>query len=306
MSSSGCAVAIDVGGTKISACLIDAAGLPRGRFDVQTDRRGGDEVVHQVIALAEQAAKGAHVLGVGVAVPAVVDRDRRVVTWAPNIRGWRNVSLAAQLENALSVPAVLEYDGQASAVGEQWVGAARGVNNVVMLVIGTGIGGGIICDGRVYRGSDGVAGAIGWLSSGPSRARGRGRRRVPGLESVVAGPAIARRGRRRRAQDVLAAAASGNARARSVIEASADLLGRAVADLVSLLNPDLVVLGGGVGAGLGSRLLPRIRATVRDRAQPISAKRVRVVVSALGTDAGLFGAARAVFGDFSLGKGVEA
>lgn len=306
MSSSGCALAIDVGGTKISACLIDGAGGLRGRFDVQTDRRGGDDVVRQVIEVAAQAAKGADVLGVGVAVPAVVDRDRRVVTWAPNIRGWRNVSLAARLENALSIPAVLEYDGQASAAGEQWVGAARGVDNVVMLVIGTGVGGGIICDGRLYRGSDGLAGAIGWLSCDPSSATGRGRRRVPGLESVVAGPAIARRGQRRQPQDVLAAAASGNGRARRVIEATADLLGRVVADLVSLLNPDLVVLGGGVGAGLGRRLLPRIRTTVRDHAQPISAKRVRVVVSALGTDAGLFGAARAVFGDVSLGKGVGA
>ncbi|HEV8470051.1 MAG TPA: ROK family protein [Candidatus Limnocylindria bacterium] len=303
MSSSGCALAIDVGGTKISACLVDAAGLLRGRLDVQTDRRGGDEVVRQVIEVAVEAAKGADVLGVGVAVPAVVDRDRRVVTWAPNIRGWRNVSLAARLEKALSVPAVLEYDGQASAAGEHWVGAARGVDNVVMLVIGTGIGGGIICDGRLYRGSDGLAGAVGWLSCGPGNTRGRGRRRVPELESVAAGPAIARRGRRRRAQDVLTSAASGNARARKVIEATADLLGRAVADLVSLLNPDLVVLGGGVGAGLGSRLLPRIRATVRDHAQPISAKRARVVMSALGTDAGLFGAARAVFAEFSLARG---
>jgi len=303
VSSSGCALAIDVGGTKISACLVDAAGLLRGRLDVQTDRRGGDEVVRQVIEVAVEAAKGADVLGVGVAVPAVVDRDRRVVTWAPNIRGWRNVSLAARLEKALSVPAVLEYDGQASAAGEHWVGAARGVDNVVMLIIGTGIGGGIICDGRLYRGSDGLAGAVGWLSCGPGNTRGRGRRRVPELESVAAGPAIARRGQRRRAQDVLTSAASGNARARKVIEATADLLGRAVADVVSLLNPDLVVLGGGVGAGLGSRLLPRIRATVRDHAQPISAKRARVVMSALGTDAGLFGAARAVFGEFSLGRG---
>jgi glucokinase len=306
VSSTGCALAIDVGGTKISACLIDAAGLPGGRVDVQTDRRGGDEVVRQVIDVAARAANGVDVLGVGVAVPAVVDRERRVVTWAPNIRGWRNVSLAARLEHALSIPALLEYDGQACAAGEHWMGAARGVNNVVMLVIGTGIGAGIICDGRVYRGSDGLAGAIGWLSCGPNSGSGRGRPRVPALESVVAGPAIARRGRRRRAEDVLAAAASGNARARSVIASTADLLGRAVADLVSLLNPDLVVLGGGVGAGLGSRLLPRIRTTVRDHAQPISAKRVRIVVSELGTDAGLFGAARAVFGDSSLGEGVGA
>jgi glucokinase len=296
---------MDIGGTKISASLVDATGNRGRRVDVQTDERGGERVVRQVIDVAAGIAKGANVLGVGVAVPAVVDRDRRVVAWAPNISGWRNVPLAARLEEALSIPALLEYDGQAAAAGEHWVGAARGIDNVVMLVIGTGIGAGIICDSHVYRGRDGLAGAIGWLSCGAKLSRPRVGRRLPALESVVSGPAIARRGRRRRAEDVLTAAASGNARARRVIEATAELLGRAVADFVSLLNPDLVVLGGGVGAGFGKWLLPRIRTTVREHAQPVSARGVRIVTSELGPDAGLLGAARAVFGQVPH-KGVGA
>lgn len=306
MSALGPALAIDVGGTKIAASLVDETGRLRGRLDVQTDPRGGEPVVRQVIELARLAARDAGALGIGVAVPAVVDQGGRVVRWAPNIRGWRNVRLAARLEEALSLPAHLEYDGQASAAGEQWVGAARGVDNVVMLVIGTGIGGGIICDGRVYRGSDGLAGAIGWLSCGGGAATSRVRRKVPALESVAAGPAIARRGRRRLAVDVFAAAAAGNARARRVIEATTELLGCVVADLVSLLNPDLVVLGGGVGSEIGKRLLPHIRTTVRERAQPVSAKRVRVAVSALGPNAGLYGVARGVFGEFAARRGAGA
>lgn len=299
MSAPGLALAVDVGGTKISACLIDEAGRLRGRLEAQTDRRGGDHVVRQVIEIGRLASRDAGALGIGVAVPAVLDRDRRVVLWAPNIPGWRNVPLAVRLEDALGLPASLEYDGHASALGEQWVGAARGVQNVVMLVIGTGIGGGVICDGRLYRGSDGLAGAVGWSVCAGRGAGTLARRRAPPLEAVAAGPGIARRGRRRQASDVFASAAAGSALARRVIEAAADLIGLAVADLVSVLNPDLVVLGGGVGAEFGGRLLPRIRATVRERAQPVSAKRVRLAASALGANAGLFGVARGVFGQFA-------
>lgn len=303
MSALGPALAVDVGATKISASLVDETGRLRGRLDAQTDRRGGEHVVRQVIEIAGLAGRDAGALGIGVAVPAVVDRERRVVQWAPNIRGWRNVCLAARLEEALALPVLLEYDGHASALGEQWVGAARGVENVVVLVIGTGIGGGIICDGRVYRGSDGLAGAVGWLTCTSRQIGSPARPGVPPLEAIAAGPGIARRGRRRRASDVFAAAAAGSARARRVIETTADLLGCVVADLVTVLNPDLVVLGGGVGAEIGRRLLPRIRTTVRERAQPISAKRVRVAASALGTDAGLIGVARGVFGQFAERRG---
>lgn len=297
MSASGLrALAVDVGGTKIAAGLVTPDGRLEARLEVSTDRRGGDHAVAQVVALVRQLAGQAPVLGVGIAVPAVIDPTRRTVVWAPNIRGWRRVPLAQEVEAAVGQPALLEYDGHAAVVGEHWLGAARGVRNAVMLIIGTGIGGGMVLDGRLYRGSDSLAGAAGWLTCGwpPTPPPGRP---FPCLERLAAGPALAQQAgvASGRAEEVLRAAAQGDEAARQALEAVLMALGRAVADIVSLLNPDLVILGGGLGSALTPAMLARIRALVRTHAQPVAARRVRVVRARLGREAGLFGAARLVF-----------
>jgi glucokinase len=267
------ALAIDVGATKVAAALVDATGKLQARLQEPLARQGGQIAVRQVVELARRVASGKPTAGVGVAVPGVVDQQHREVVWAPNIQGWRRVRLADAVEAALQVPTTLEYDGHAAVLGEHWMGAGHGVRNLVMLVIGTGIGGGMILDGRLYCGSDGLAGAAGWLTSGACAASSADQHQ-PALEAAAAGPALAR----------------------STLDDVADRLGLAVADVVSLLNPDLVVLGGGVSSGVsGARLLPRIRRAVRDRAQPVAARRVRIVRSRLGTNAGLIGAARVVF-----------
>ncbi len=289
------AIALDVGGTKIAGALVTGNGRIRQRAQVPLDTRGGSRAVRQVLALAERLAAEGDALGVGAAVPAVIDRTRRTVVWAPNIRGWRRVPLAELLERSLGLPALLEQDGHAAALGERWRGAARGVRNVVMLVIGTGIGGGMILDGRPYRGSDGLAGAVGWFTADEPPCRSG--LRLPALESLAAGPGIARRAglASNRSEEVFAAAAAGDEAAGRVVAETAEILGLAIADVVSLLNPDLVVLGGGVGAGAANQLLPRIRQMVRACAQPVSARRVRIVRSRLGSDAGLLGVAHEVF-----------
>ena len=299
------AIALDVGGTKIAGALVTRDARIVARHQVGVDARGGSRAVRQVLALAERLAAEGDALGVGVAVPAVIDRARRTVVWAPNIRGWRRVALAELLERSLGLPALLEQDGHAAAIGESWRGAARGVRNVVMLVIGTGIGGGMILDGRPYRGSDGLAGAAGWFTAGQSPCRSG--LRLPGLESLVAGPGIAHRAgvASGRSEEVFAAAAAGDEVARQIVAETAEVLGLAIADVVSLLNPDLIVLGGGVGAGAADQLLPRIRQIVRACAQPVSARRVRIERSRLGSDAGLLGVAHEVFQRCGNGAGPE-
>lgn len=299
------AIALDVGGTKIAGALVTGGGRILERAQVSLDARGGSRAVRQVLALAERLAAEGDALGVGAAVPAVIDRARRTVVWAPNIRGWRRVPLAELLERSLGLPALLEQDGHAAAIGESWRGAARGVPNVVMLVIGTGIGGGMILDGRPYRGSDGLAGAVGWFTADEPPCRSG--LRLPGLESLAAGPGIARRAgvASGRSEEVFAAAAAGDEAARRVVAETAEILGLAIADVVSLLNPDLIVLGGGVGAGAADQLLPRIRQIVRACAQPVSARRVRIVRSRLGSDAGLLGVAHEVFQRCGNGAGPE-
>lgn len=288
------ALAVDIGATKVAAGLVDMSGNVYDRVQEPLARQGGQAAVRQVVGIARRLAAANTAAGVGVAVPGVVDSRRREVIWAPNIRGWRHVQLAGAIEDVLRIPTWLAYDGHAAVLGEHWIGAGQRVRNLVMLVVGTGIGGGMILDGRLYGGSDGLAGAAGWLTSGACMAE----RGQPTLERVAAGPALARRSGAvdGRAESVFAAAASGDANTQQALDESADRLGLAVADVVSLLNPDVIVLGGGVCSGAaGARLLPRIRRAVRHHAQPVAARRVRIVRSRLGVNAGLVGAARAAF-----------
>jgi glucokinase len=293
------ALAVDVGATKVAAGLVDVTGKVRERVQEPLTRQGGQAAVRQVVGLARRVAADKATAGVCVAVPAVVDPDHREVVWAPNIRGWRRVRLADAVEEVLHVPTSLAYDGHAAVLGEHWIGAGKSVRNLVMLVVGTGIGGGMILDGHLHSGSDGLAGAAGWLTSGACAAAVRADdHHQPTLEVAAAGPGLARRAGATdgRAEAIFAAAASGDARSQRALDDVAGRLGLAVADVVSLLNPDLVVLGGGVCSGAaGARLLPRIRRAVRDHAQPAAARRVRIVLSRLGINAALVGAARAVF-----------
>ena len=291
------AIALDVGGTKVAASLVDQTGRVRGRLQQGTEPAGGEAVVQQVIGLARRLARSGGVAGVGVAVPAVVDPRRREVVWAPNIRGWRRLALSDRLEAVLDLPTWLEYDGHAAVLGEHWAGAGRGVRNLVMVMVGTGIGGGMILDGQLYRGRDGLAGAAGWLTSGA--CVGSAPPGQPALEREAAGPALAHQAgvTSGRAEDVVRAAAEGDGPSSRALDAVADRLGLAVADVVSLLNPDVVVLGGGVCAARApsARLLPGVRRAVRRHAQPVAARHVRVVRSRLGANAGLVGAACSVF-----------
>jgi len=179
------------------------------------------------------------------------------VVWAPNLPGWRDVPLGALWRARFRCPVALENDADMAALGEAARGAARGARDFVVLTVGTGIGGGIVLNGALARGTGGVAGAAGWMRAG-------GRR----LEDAAAGPAWRRGGGR----------------------AAAAALGRAVADLVSLLNPRVVVLGGGVMAGPGRAFLPAIRRAVRRHAQPVAARQVRILASPLGNRAGVLGA----------------
>jgi glucokinase len=290
------AISIDVGATKVAAALVDHSGAVSQRVQEPLASEGGQVATRQIARLAQcMAAKAkAPARGVGVAVPAVVDPSRREVIWAPNIRGWKHVALADAVERAVRLPTWLEYDGHAATLGEQWLGAGRGVRNFVMLVIGTGIGGGMVLDGRLYRGADCLAGAAGWLTSGACATQAG----QPALENAASGPALARRVgvAPNRAEAVFAAAAGGDTAAQRALEEVADRIGLALADVVSLLNPDLVILGGGVySASSASRLLPRIRRAVRQHSQPVAARRARVVRSHLRTNAGLIGAAHGVF-----------
>jgi len=247
---------------------------------------------------------------VGVGVPGAFDPVTETV-WAPNLPGWTRTPLKRLLEKSLGRPVFVEGDRNVQALAEAWKGVGRSgdIRNLVFLTVGTGIGAGLIIDGRVVSGTRGLAGAAGWMAVSdkwqPHFAR------VGCLESQSAGPAVARLGQSALRRDprslmgvlaraggvrltgemVTQAARRGDTAARAVLEEVGAHLGRGVANIVSLLNPQVVVLGGGLGSA-GELILKPLRQTVRQWGQPLGSKQVRIVRSRLGEDAGILGAAR--------------
>jgi glucokinase len=243
-------------------------------------------------------------------VPGAFD-PRAETVWAPNLPGWSKVRLKHLLEDALQRPVRVESDRNVQALAEAWLGlgAQRRVRNLVFLTVGTGIGAGLISEGRLIPGAHGVSGAAGWLVI--DRLWKPEYSRMGCFEALGAGPAVGKLGKLALEQNrtsligvlakknaghitaevVAAAARRGDEAARRVLQEVGTNLGLGVANIVSLLNPELVVLGGGV-AGIGNLLLAPIREAVRRWGQPLARKQVRIVISRLGEEAGILGAAR--------------
>jgi len=295
------AVAVDIGGTKIAAAGVARDGRLAHSVSVPTPRDDPGALLDAVVSLiggVREAASG-RAAGVGVAVAGAVDPDSGDVRYAPNIPGLREVPLRRLLSDATGLPVLVGFDGHLTALGEYWAGAGRGCRNMVLLTVGTGIGGGLILDGRLYRGSDNLAGAAGWMIADPAALAAGGSRSAGNLESVSAGPAIAASHRPAGdgggacAEDVVAAARAGDHHAQEVLSDASRFLAHTVTGIVSLLNPEKVIIGGGLGS-TGVFLAP-VRAAVAAFAQPTSGRRVLIETAALGPEAALVGAACALF-----------
>jgi glucokinase len=233
------------------------------------------------------------VAGVGLGLPGPIDTDRGIVHFFPNIPGWSSVPFAAILKKKISLPVFIDNDANVMALAEFKAGAAKGSRNAVCLTLGTGVGGGLILDGRLYRGSGYAAGEIGHMplnEAGPKCNCGGsaclesyiGNRRISARVKQVFGKDIP-------LEEVSRMANAGNARARRVWTDVGNKLGVSLAGIVNLLNPDCIVIGGGV-AKAGRLLFDTVKKTIRERAMSVQAKIVKVVPAKLGYDAGLIGA----------------
>lgn len=285
------ALVVDLGGTKIAAARVDTAGKITHHHVTPTPVGGGKAVVAAIIDILHQLPlQGVSALGIDV--PGLAYADGSV--WAPNLSGWKRMPLGAMLNAHFRLPALVESDRNAFVTGEAWQGAARNCRDVVFLAIGTGIGAGIISGGRLIRGSGELAGCLGWMALG-SRFLPR-YKDVGCLESHLAGPAIAREASRIRkavttTHELIQRARQGDPAAKKVIAQTGECLGLALANLVSILNPEMIVVGGGVAAA-GNLLLAPARDTMRQWAQPLAGKQVRIVRSRLGARAALLGMAK--------------
>jgi glucokinase len=309
---------VDLGGTNIVVGAMSADGSRElAMHEIPTRAAlGADAVVERIVQLLERvaaetlAATGATreaLLGVGIGSPGPLDRERGLVIFTPNL-GWRDFPLRDRVSEAVGLPATLDNDANCATLGEWWQGAARGGRNVVGLTIGTGIGGGLILDGRLYHGTSDVAGEVGHMTI-DSTGRRCGCGNYGCLEAYASGPAIAERAREALAGGepsampalvggdlsqltaalVYQAARDGDHLALEVVRETARLLGAGVANLLNIFNPDVVVLAGGVTQA-GDALFEPMRAEVRRRAFKPAVDACRIVPGALQGKAGVVGA----------------
>ncbi|MGZ5423449.1 MAG: ROK family protein [Candidatus Aminicenantales bacterium] len=308
--------AVDVGGTKIASALFTREGEISAGKKVAIDNAGGDAAASQVrdeiAALAVAARRaGGRLAAVGVCVPGIVYSASGKV-WAPNIPGWDQYPLLKKiggLSPLRAVPLVLESDRSAYVAGEAWKGAAAGARDAVFLAVGTGIGAGIISGGRILHGHEDIAGAVGWFGLDPDFKPEYAS--MGCFEAEASGNSVARKARERLAKGrpsamldlaggvieavtaeiVAAAARRQDPPAMEVVADVVTYLAMGIANIVSILNPEVVVLGGGLFQA-ADLFLPPVRREFKRWAQPLAARSVRIEPSALGEDAGLYGCGR--------------
>jgi glucokinase len=281
-------LAVDLGGTKVAVAVVSARGSISGRVTEPVDTSSTNAPVEQIVRLAR--ASGGSFDAVGIAVPGLARPDGTV--WAPNLPGWNRVPLARTVRQKLRVPVVVESDRNAAVLGEAWRGAARGRTDVIALIIGTGIGAGILSGGRILRGAHELSGCAGWLVV--SDETNENTPRGGSLEALAAGPAVARLAGVKTAEELAEKARRGDRKAQEAFQRAGRLLGFAVANLINTLDPQAVVLSGGLTAASDLFLESLSRAAL-ERGQPLSAPQVEISVSTLGGDANLLGSARAAF-----------
>jgi glucokinase len=305
-------LAIDLGGTQIRAAHVSPDRTVSCRRAVETrDEEGVEAVIDRICATARAVLEDAQQaglpapLGIGICSPGPLDPWQGVVVAPPNLAGWRDVPLTARVEEAMGLPTFLERDTNAAVMSEWRFGAAKGADDVIYVTVSTGIGGGVVVDGRPVIGKDGTAGEIGHITvdiDGPICGDGQ-----PGhAEAIGSGRSIAREGREllKRgeapglaalaadaevdAELVARAADEGDAACQRVLDRAWVAIGAMCAGLVNTLNPEVIVLGGSIGCNR-PELPSAVRAEIDRRAFHAPARRVRVEMTKFAGDVSLIG-----------------
>jgi glucokinase len=311
VANNGLVFAADLGGTHLRAALVDAEGKIHFRQKQATPQAEKPDEIVRALVLAlreceEQCAAAEGVRAVSVVVPGTVNVEEGIVVKAPNVPALDGFRLVAALESELKRPAILENDANAAAVGEVWQGAGRGMRTIVCVTLGTGVGGGIILDGKLWRGADGSAAEIGHMGVDPfgGVACTCGSRGC--LEVYASATAIVRMTREARprypdsllhtsedltSEKIYRAGLEGDELALEVFRRMGVYLGIGLANLINIINPEMIVIGGGVVNGW-DLFAKHMLHQVAERAFPLPAASVMIVRAECGDDAGLLGAAR--------------
>lgn len=296
---------IDLGGTKLSLAVFSQQGELLQKRSIllanKNNKTTGDLITDEALSFITDF----DISSLGIAVPGIYHCDTGTV-WAPNIPGWEDYPLLQNLQQKIKIPVRIDSDRACYILGEAWKGNAMGCNQAIYLAIGTGISAGILIDGKVLRGADDIAGAAGWLAFRQPFAEkyiscgcfeyyasGEGIARVAreciynttGYEGILKNKTTDEV----TAYDVFDAYERNDEIAKKVFNSCIECWGMSVANLVSLFNPRKIILGGGV-FGPATRFIEEIKTEAEKWAQPVSMKKVVIEASALGSDAGLYGA----------------
>jgi glucokinase len=306
-SKPGLIFAADLGGTHLRAASVDQKGKIQFRFKQNTPQvKDANVIVDAIVAAVHQCGGVDQISAVSLVVPGTVNVEEGAVVKAPNLPCLNGFPLGAVLTEQLHVSAVLENDANAAAVGEMWQGAAVGCNTIIGVTLGTGVGGGIILDGKLWRGVDGAAAEIGHMCVDPfgGVACTCGSRGC--LEVFASATAIVRMTREASprypdsvlqvnenltAETIFEAGQQGDELALEIFRRMGVYLGIGLANLINILNPEMIVIGGGVVNGW-DLFEKHMHEQVEERAFPLLAARVKIVRAKCGDDAGLLGAAR--------------
>lgn len=310
---SGCEqliVGVDLGGTKISAIVADAQGNIKARDYRQTfAARGPEAVIRRIVqSIKRVRASRADILGIGIGAAGACEASSGIVSTSPHLPGWCNVPLRDIIQREFGIPTYLDNDATVAALGEHRFGAGVGIDNLIYVTVSTGIGGGIIIDGKLYRGASGTAGEIGHMTidvNGPRCNCGN----IGCWEALASGTALAREAVARiqagaqttilsfcegdlkkvSAETVFLAAQRGDELAGELISRTAYYFGVGLANLVNIFNPELILIGGGLSQ-MGQPLLAPALKVVKERAFELPARAVRIEMAKLGADVGVLGA----------------
>ena len=296
-------LAFDIGGTKIAAGVVDGSGVIQSFVAAPTQPEDGPGVALPRMfdlgrrAVAESGVPWSQVAAIGIGCGGPLDADRGILLAPPHLPGWVGIPVTGLAEAEFDRPATLENDGTAAAAGEHLYGAGAGTRNLVYLTISTGVGGGVVVDGRLFRGPFGNGAELGHITVDWHGRPCRGCGRLGCLEAYVSGTSIGERGREAgldapTAVDVAAAARAGDAVAVGVWDETVAALACGVTSIVNVFEPEVVVIGGGVSRS-GEQLLGPVRALVQAQAMG-SAGHGEVVQSGLGEYVGVVGAAAIV------------
>lgn len=300
-------IGVDLGGTNLRAALLSADGAILDKRKEATCAADGwkkvvARLVDNIIQQRETAEqRGLRVMAVGVGAPGVIRMDKGIVVKSPNFPDWNNLPLRDELEKALHIPVAIENDANAAALGEQWRGAGCGIDSMILLTLGTGVGGGIVLNNKIWQGADGMAGEVGHMTLIPD-GRPCGCGNTGCLEMYASARGIVQSYREAlgttettqaseiTSETVYRAARNGDPVALRVMKGMGRLLGIGIANLINIFNPQMIVLGGGV-RDAWDLFIGATHEEIMRRAFQVPAERTMIVPSLLGDDAGMIGAA---------------